>query len=211
MLLDIQHLGAHGSVEVELHQFAIHLGLVPATAWKAREGAAQILATMRVKVAQETTKTRNIADASALLGIGPDKNDSGGDLGPGPEYRRRQLPYQAHVRHALNQYRQGAVFLAARSGQETLGDLPLHRDDHALERQARNQEIADDRHSHGVGQVRHELNSIASAFPAQLIQSHLNLGIDFILILEHVGMQDSSVVALANCVANQFDEGWIEL
>jgi len=70
MLIDAEHLGADRAVDAEQHQFVIHLGLGATTAGKAGEGAAQILATMRVKVAQETTKTRNIADASALLGIG---------------------------------------------------------------------------------------------------------------------------------------------
>jgi hypothetical protein len=51
VLLDIEHLGSDRAVEAELRQFAIHFGLFVTTVGKSREGAAQILAAMSVKIA----------------------------------------------------------------------------------------------------------------------------------------------------------------
>src|SRR5438128_12677240 len=133
MLLDIEPLGAKSAVDPKRRQIPIHLGLVTTTAGQAREGAAQNLAAVYVKVAQKMTKTQNIADPSAFLGVRPDKNDGGSHLRPRPKDRWRQLPHQAHRSQTLNQHGQSAVVLAARPSEETLRDLPLHRHHHELE------------------------------------------------------------------------------
>ena len=82
-------------------------------------------------------------------------------------------------------------------GQQTLGDLPLHRHHHALEGQFRQQQVRDHRRRHGVRQVGDQLELRRWRAPAQVLEQEQHLRIELVLVLEDVGVQQADVVALA--------------
>src|SRR5258708_32148300 len=90
VLLNVQRLCSQVAVSPHLSQFAINIFLGPAAARRAGQCAAQVLAAVDVKIAQEAAESSYVADVGAFGGIRLDENKRGRYLRPGPKYRGRQ-------------------------------------------------------------------------------------------------------------------------
>src|SRR5437899_3243391 len=102
-------------------------------AWQAQQAATQVLAAMRIQVAQENAESPDVANLGPLSGIGPNAHDGGGDLRSWPEHGRRQPAQNLHIGHALHQHAERAEVLRSRPRRQLHANFPLRRDHHALE------------------------------------------------------------------------------
>src|SRR5262249_26605323 len=90
-------------------------------------------------------------------------------------------------------------------------NLPLDHDHHALDRQVGQQEVGNDRHGDGVGQVGDQLDARAVEAAAQLIDLGEDLRPNLILVLQNVGVQQGEVVAAVQEFAHHLVKGRVDL
>src|SRR4029077_3586019 len=90
VILAAERFGAGGPIEPEAGKDLINMLFVVIASRHAHDGAAQVLAAMRIEVAQEDAEALQVGERGALGGSRPDAHDPRLDLGPGPEDGRRQ-------------------------------------------------------------------------------------------------------------------------
>ena len=130
----------------------------------------------------ETVKEGDVSHDGPLGGIGPDGNHRRVNVGPGPEYRGRQGPHERHVGQRLYHHRYRAVGGACRLSAQPIGQLALDR--HHQECRAEfgiDQQVADHRSRHMVGQIGHDLESLALAGGQTGTHAVEHLGIERVL------------------------------
>jgi hypothetical protein len=75
MLIHAELLRTHGSVYSKFVQDAVHIGLFAPAARPTGQGASQVLAAVRIQVAQKNAKCNRISDTGSPLSVRHDVHD----------------------------------------------------------------------------------------------------------------------------------------
>src|SRR5437899_3364662 len=92
VLAQVKILRPHGAFDAQHRQLAVHFLFVPSSARPTDERPAQVLAAMRIEVAEKDPEATHISNRRALGGARPNSDESRVHQRPRPECAGRQAP-----------------------------------------------------------------------------------------------------------------------